>query len=133
VTVDDLEGIVPISPGRIRVLTIPVARLTDPALVRELKSALPKEAPVLLAALGLEAFHLASKITDRPVVRFGVAAAGLEASRVGVDSLLVVLDEDLPRLMQSFGEGEVPLLEVTSLATSERGALARARPRRRRA
>jgi predicted transcriptional regulator len=132
VTVDQLEGIVPIAPGHIRIVTLPVARLSDPALGVELRDVLPREGPALLGALGLEAYHLASRATDRPLLRFGVAAAGLEASRVGVDSFLVVLDEELPRLMQSFGDGETPALEVTSLGGGAPAAPRRAPSRRRR-
>jgi predicted transcriptional regulator len=115
VNVDRLEGIVPILRGRVRVITVPALRLDDPALVRQLEQELSQRVPSLLAALGLEAYHMASRAVDRPIVRFGVAAACQEASRVGVDSTVVVLDEDLPRLLQSFGEADAPPFEVTSL------------------
>ena len=115
VEVDRLEGILPIARGTVRVLAIPARRLRDRSLRAELRRAIAAEKPALLAAPGLEALHLLGRITTRPVVRFAVASACREASLVGVGSTVVVLDEDLPHLLQQFEGRDSPPLVVTTL------------------
>jgi predicted transcriptional regulator len=116
VEVGELEGIVPLARGRVRVLALPTARLTEPSLAREVRGAVERWPEGLLLAFGLEAVHVLSRArTFRPVVRFGVAAALAEASRLGVDSLLVVADRDLPRLFEQFAGPDLPELEFLRL------------------
>jgi putative transcriptional regulator len=112
VDVGELEGIVPLPHGRVRVLPVPTTRLSDPALAREVRAVVERWPDGLLLAFGLEGFHVLSRArTFRPVVRFGVAAAVEEATRLGVDCLLVVADRDLPRLFEQFAGPDVPELE----------------------
>jgi predicted transcriptional regulator len=115
VEVDRLEGIVPIARGRVRVVPLPLARLRDRALPRRLRALVRGVGPSLLAAQGLEAYHLLARAVDRPIVRFAVAGACREASQVGVDATVLVLDEDLPRLLHQFSGNDPPPLEITPL------------------
>lgn len=115
VEIDHLEGILPIARGAVRILAVPARRLQDRGLRAELRRAVAATGPSLLAAQGLEAFHLLSRITDRPVVRFAVASACREASLVGVGSTAVVLDEELAHLLQQFEGKDAPPLVVTTL------------------
>ena len=112
VEVERLEGILPLSRGRVEVLTVPPDRLGDRRLLADLRRR-ARGSGGLLAAPSLEAFHLLSRATDRPVLRFGVGAACGEAARVGVDSLVVLLEEELPRFLEQFTGPEPPLLSVT--------------------
>jgi predicted transcriptional regulator len=114
VAVTDLTGILPISPGRIRLVTVPVESIHSPRVVPALRRSLRGSG--LLAAHGGEAAHLAQRASNRPIVRFGAAAAAQEASRVGVDSTVVVLDEELPRFLEPFQGPEPPPITVVRLA-----------------
>jgi predicted transcriptional regulator len=114
VEVTDLEGIVPLSPAPVTVRTLSEQDLYDPALARRLARVLPPE-PGLLAAEGLEALHSLERATDRPVLRFAVATASIEASQVGVPSTVVVLDRDLPHLLSAFSVSNPPPLDVRPL------------------
>jgi putative transcriptional regulator len=116
VDVGELEGIVPLPRGKVRVVPLPTARLDDPGLARQLREVLGGPGPTLLLAFGLEAFHVLSQARpSRPFVRFGVAAAIEEATRLGVDCTLVVADRDLPRLFEQFVGPDVPELEFLPL------------------
>jgi putative transcriptional regulator len=127
VDVGELEGIVPLPRGKVRVVPLPTARLDDPRLARQLRALLEGSTPALLLAFGLEAFHVLSQARpSRPFVRFGVAAALQEASRLGVDCTLVVSDRDLPRLFEQFQGPDVPELEFLPLGGRPRTR----RPRR---
>jgi putative transcriptional regulator len=116
VRVTALAGIVPISPGHVRVLTIPSESLDADATVVALRRFLRGSASGLLAAHGGEAAHLTRSATERPVVRFGTAAAVREASAVGVDSTVVVLDEELPRFLEPLQGPNPPPLTVVRLS-----------------
>jgi predicted transcriptional regulator len=115
VEVDRLEGIVPIARGRVRVVPVPLARLHDRAISARIRSMVRRAGPSLLAAQGLEAYHLLAHAVDRPIVRFAVATACREASQVGVSSTVLVLDEELPRLLHQFSGNDPPPLEITPL------------------
>jgi predicted transcriptional regulator len=115
VEVDRLEGIVPIVRGRVRVLTVPARRLRDRTVPAQLRRAISDAGTSLLGAQGLETFHLLGRVTDRPVIRFAVASACREASLVGVASTVVVLDDELPRLLQQFGGTDPPPIDVTPI------------------
>jgi predicted transcriptional regulator len=115
VLVENLEGIVPLGRGRMEALTFPVSAIGDPALAARLRAEVRERPDSLLAASGLEASYLLERATDRPVLRFGVAAAVQEASSLGVDSLVVVLAEDLPRLLDGFVGPAPPPYTVTHL------------------
>jgi putative transcriptional regulator len=114
VEVTNLEGIVPLSAAPVTVRTITDRDLSDPALPQRLARILPP-APGLLAAEGLEAFHSLEQATDRPIQRFAVAAASIEASRIGVPSTVVVMDRDLPSLLSTFSISNPPPLDVRPL------------------
>jgi len=119
-----LEGILALPRGTVRILTVPTRLLGEAGTPRRLRSRLPPGSPGLLAAPGLESFHLLRRATDRPVLRFGVPAACREASRVGVPSTVVVLEEELPRFVAAFEGPDPPPLVVE--------AIGNAPPRRRR-
>ncbi len=121
VEVGDLAGIVPLPFGRLRVLSIPRARLRDPALVPALRGALDPRRTGLLLAFGLEASHLVDRARPRArPVRFGVAAAASEAAKLGVDSTIVVLDAEIPRLFRQLPVPDDPTFEFVELPL-ERG------------
>jgi putative transcriptional regulator len=121
VDVGELEGIVPLPHGRLRVLPLPVDRLHDPTLVAETRAAVATAPEGLLLAFGLEAGHVLGRASpNRPVIRFGVAAAIVEATRLGVDCTLVVIDRDLPRLFEQIGGPDVPPVEFLSLGAARR-------------
>jgi putative transcriptional regulator len=124
VRVTDLAGILPITPGQVRVLTIPSGALDSESTVASLRRFLRTARTGLLAAHGGEAAHMTRSATERPVVRFGTAAAVREASALGVDATVVVLDEELPRFLEPFQGPNPPPLTVVRLAVG--------RPRRRR-
>ncbi len=116
VEVGSLEGIVPIEPGEITVRTLAEADLDDPRIAQRIRRELPVPR-ALLASEGLEAYHLLSRSTRRPVERFAAASACLEASRLGVPSTVFVLERDLPRLLGSFTGPSPPKLRVLPVGT----------------
>ena len=111
----DLEGITPLERGEIQVLSVRAGELGAPTLPRRISRFLALTSEGLLGAQGLEAFHLLRRSTERPIVRFAVGAAALEASRVGVSSTIVVLDEELPRLLAQFSGPGAPPISVASV------------------
>lgn len=119
VEVEDLEGIVPLEPAVIAVRTISEKDLSDPRLGRRLTRAIP-DPSVLLATEGLEPYHLLRRATSRPIVRFAAATVSVEAARLGVPSILFVLDRDLPRLLASFAVPNPPPLDVLPLGAGHR-------------
>jgi putative transcriptional regulator len=128
VEVGELEGIVPLPHGRLRVLAFPRERVRDPRWVSAVGSALARGSDGLLLAFGLEAEHLLRKTrTTRPVVRFGVASAVVEATRLGVDCTLVVADRDLPRFFEQVEGPDVPPVEFLPLRGNLRGSRPNAR------
>jgi putative transcriptional regulator len=128
VEVGELEGIVPLPHGRMRVLTLPVDRLHDPALVAQTRAVVKAASEGLLLAYGLEAAHVLGRASPtRPAVRFGVAAAIVEATRLGVDCTLVVVDRDLPRVFEQIEGPEVPPVEFLSLGGGRRRSRSRLR------
>jgi predicted transcriptional regulator len=127
VQVVDLEGIVPLARGPIRVVTFAPDDLTDPTLPRRLARILRAEGMGLLGAPGLEAYHLARQATDEPIVRFAVAAQAHEASRLGVRSTVVLLDRELPRFLSNFVEPDPPPMSMVALGhRGRRGGSSRA-------
>ncbi|MCI4329125.1 MAG: hypothetical protein L3J86_06020, partial [Thermoplasmata archaeon] len=116
VEVDGLEGIVPIARGRVTVLVIPTRSIGGRDVVTRVRRSVESLSPTLLAAQGLEAFHVLDRATRRPVVRFGVGGACREASQVGVDSVVAVLDSELPRLLAQFTGNDPPPVTVTTVA-----------------
>lgn len=113
--VDSLQGIVPIARGRVTVLVVRSTPTGRRSPVAPLRQRLESLSPTLLAAQGLEAYHLLHRATRRPVVRFGVGAACREATQVGVDSVVVVTDGELPRLLAEFGGPDPPPVTVTTV------------------
>ncbi len=112
--ISNLEGIVPLTGATVTVRTLSESDLADPDLERRLRSALPPS-NALLGAEGLEALHSLRRSTDRPIVRFAVAASALESARIGVPSTVFVLDRDLPGLLTSFSVVHPPSLDVRPL------------------
>ena len=127
VEVEQLEGILPLTPGPVRCIVLDVRRASEPSMpsrMREILRTVPPHA--VLAAEGLEAVHLLSRATRRPSVRYGVAAAAREASLVGVPVVVLVTDERLPLLLEHLSEPGPSLpLEIQSLAGGARPASSR--------
>jgi len=115
VEVRELEGIVPITPGSIAIWVVPRGSVASAAVVRQAASVLRRSGSRLLVAQGIEAVHLLGRATREPVTRFGAAPACLEASRLGVDCLVFVAEDELPRFLAPFS-GPRPLpVTVTRL------------------
>ncbi len=116
VEVEALAGIVPITAGSIAVWVVP--RASDLLEVARRKAArrLRAGTPRLIAARGLEALLLAGRATRAPVLRFGVASACVEASRLGVESVVLVTEDELPRFLGEFDVPSPPPVTVTRLA-----------------
>jgi putative transcriptional regulator len=132
VEVGELEGIVPLPFGRLQVVAFPHARLADPSLPGTVHDAVRAARPGLLAAFGLGAYHvLARAAPDRQLVRFGVAAALMEATSLGVNATVVVADRDLPRLFLQFDRPETPEFEFLPLGKGGGHRATRGRPQRR--
>ena len=130
VEVADLEGIVPIRRGKVRVVVLPAERLLTPGLPRALARALRRSPGGLLAAHGLEAFHLVRRASpDHSKMRFGIAPAVEEATRLGIDCTVVSSDTELPRLLDQFEEAHPPKIEFLSLPGGGGGRGDRPRPR----
>src|SRR5262249_51627209 len=102
VDVGELEGILPVARGRIHLATFRDAETRSPATVRRLRRRLAVAPDQLIAGFGLEAVHLLRRATPRAPLRYGIAAAATEAAQVGVSSLIVVRDSELPRLLAQF-------------------------------
>lgn len=115
VEVGDLEGIVPIVPATVSIRTFSAREAVEPRAKERLRALLRGHSEGVLAAEGLEAFHLLGAVTTRAVTRFGVAAACQEASQLAVPSLVLVLEADLPRLLAGFSGEASPPLEVLPL------------------
>ena len=120
VEVTNLEGIVALRPAPICIRTLTPDDLDDPRIAERIRRGLPAGDGVLLAADGLEAYHLLSHAVDRPVVRFAAGSACLEASAVGVPSCLLVLESGLARLLAQFTGPSPPPLEVAPVPGSGR-------------
>jgi predicted transcriptional regulator len=116
VEVGDLEGIVPLPHGRLTVLAVPSDRIHDPTLVADARRSLAGAPPGLLLAFGLEASHLLGRAApQRAFVRYGVAPAVQEATRLGVDCTLVAVDRQLPRLFEQMQGPDVPAIDFLPL------------------
>ncbi len=115
VEVSELEGIVPIRPGTIGVWVVPRGSGGSEAVRRRAAGVLRRADPAFVVAQGLEAVHLARRAGCPAVARFGASAACLEASRLGVDSLAFVTEEELPRFLAPFAGPSPPPTTVTRL------------------
>lgn len=128
VEVERLEGIVPITPAEISVVTIAEDEIDDPGTRARLREAVPSTS-ALVAAEGLEAYLLLRRAWDGPILRFAVASASAEAARVGVSATVFVLERDLSRLFANWGGGRPPSVDVRALRSVRRAG----RPERGRA
>ncbi|MGI0053165.1 MAG: hypothetical protein ACREC5_00445 [Thermoplasmata archaeon] len=115
VEIDELQGIVPIAAGPIHILTIEPGEAEAPRTVAALRERVRRRPGGLWAAQGLEAYHCLRRAMGGPVARFAVAAAGREASQLGVPTTVVSTTRDLPRLLEELRGGELPPLQVTAL------------------
>jgi predicted transcriptional regulator len=119
--IEELEGILKIEPAEVRVLTIRWPGSDGSAVVRAIARDLSTHPPGLLGASGLEAYELTRRAVDRPIVRFAVGASAAEAARVGVPSTVVVLEEELSRLLDELPGRDRPKVSVRPIAlTSQR-------------
>jgi predicted transcriptional regulator len=120
VEVGELEGILPITPGPVTVRTLTESDLDDPALADRVGATLPAEGPTLLAAQGLEAYLSLRRATGRPILRFAVGPAAVEAARLGVPAFVLVLDRDLPQLLAALAGPDLPPLDVRPISPARR-------------
>jgi putative transcriptional regulator len=129
IEVVELEGIVPLAPARILCIVFPQSFPHTTALSRGLGTVIETEPFGLLAAEGLEAYHLLRHTTKDAITRFGVAAAAREASQLGVPVVIVTTDNILPLLLHNLSErAPMPPVEVRHIASQEKAA--KPRPRR---
>jgi predicted transcriptional regulator len=119
VEIGELEGIVPITPAPIRVTTVPESEVYSADLHDRLALAL-RGATGPVAAVGLEAFLAVRRATSLAVSRFAPTAVCRESSRVGVQSTLVVLERDLPRVLGELAGPSPPPVQVLPLGGGRR-------------
>jgi len=116
VEIAELEGIVPLRRGAVRLAVLPSAGAEDPRFVRAAAATFGRGSFGLFAAQGLEAAHVLGRaFPGRPILRFGVAAAIDEASRLGVDCALVVVDHELPRFLSQLERPQQFPIDFVSL------------------
>ncbi len=128
--IEELEGILKIEPAEIRVLTLRWPGSDGSAAVRAIARDVADHPPGLVGASGLEAYEITRRAVDRPIVRYAVGTAAAEAACVGVPSTVVVLEEDLPRLLDELPARDRPKVSVRPLDLPVPGR--RASPERRR-
>jgi putative transcriptional regulator len=122
VEVAELEGIVPLERGSVRLAVLPSDGADDPSFVPSVSKAFRRGSYGLLAAQGLEAAHVMGRaFPGRPILRFGVAAAIDEASRLGIDCALVVVDHELPRFLAQLERPQQFPIDFVSLDRGRRG------------
>ena len=125
VEVIDLHGIVPLRSAPVTVLLLDPKRSDDPGSVRRARRFLEGQPAGLLAAVGLEAYHLAQQVGHASVLRFGVGAACREASLLGIPSTVLVSAPELPRLLGDLGEVDPPPMSVRTLSGGGGGRVRR--------
>ena len=116
VEVGELEGILPIAPAQIVVLTVRAADLSRAGLVPAVTRAIADAPQGILAARGLEAFHVASRAVRGPIARFGAGSIATEAARIGVPATVIVLEEELARFLDELPVVDRPSLSVRSVS-----------------
>lgn len=115
VDVVELEGIVPLDRAEVQIVTVPDSDALHVRVLGQLRRLVRGRPEGLLAAAGLEAAHWLQRATPRPVLHYGVAAAAVEASKVGVPTTVVVLESGLPRLLAQFDQPQAPPITVRRL------------------
>ncbi len=130
VEVAELSGIVAIPPATIYLVVVPTR---PPPSVRDLsaaRAAVRRFPHGLVGAQGTAAVYLTGRLRLAPV-RFGFAAAALEAVRLGVSVLGFIEEEELPRFLATFtGLERIPIRTVRLDELSRPGS--HRRPGRRR-
>lgn len=115
VEVEQLQGIVPIPPGRLTLVALPDPQEITAGLQRDLAAVLARRPPGFFGAVGMEAAHIARRASAVEPLRFGVAAAAAEAARLGVPGTIVLLGQELPRFIQELPGPSAPAVEVVHL------------------
>ncbi len=109
VSVQGLEGIVALRPGRILLVRIPARgakkSLSSPTLNRFLRNS--KES--IVAALDATGLAAARDLGVRPRIEFGVVPATLEAAQRGVDVLLLLPEERVAETVRAIEETNAKL------------------------
>jgi putative transcriptional regulator len=129
VEISDLAGIVPLDRGHVEVFVVDPQHVNDPRLLERIQRQVGARSEPMLAAVGLEAYHLARRATTQSILRFGVGAACREASRLGISTTVFVSAPELPRLLADLGEPDDPPLTVRSLLPGGPGDGSRSGPR----
>lgn len=134
IEVRELDGILQIEPAEVRIVTIPAGELRNPELVPAISHALAARPDGLVAARGLEAYVLTRRARSGPIVEFAAGSVAAEAALIGVPTTIVVLDEELARLLGEFPVAHRPTISVRPipLGSARRGPPSRRRLRQRR-
>ncbi|ACM55629.1 DUF7839 domain-containing protein [Halorubrum lacusprofundi] len=106
VGVADFEGVVDYETGYVTVLPVPA--VTDAASVAPdvLTATRPSES--LLAVAGTEAYALAARADAHPDIRFGTVDAVAEAAVRGMNVLLIVTADQLPKHTARLRDENIP-------------------------
>jgi len=107
VGVSGVEGIIPLKKGKVTVATVPGileggSRIADLARLKTLVKG--KEQ---VAAAGIEAYAALRKIGIEPHYFYAVPQVAIEASRYGLEVVIVAVAEELPGLTKSLTEADV--------------------------
>jgi len=104
VGISHIEGIVELEIGKITILKIPGiqqggSKNVDMARLKEETATTP-----LLGAIGIEALTALKRIGATTQYFYGVKQAAVEAARSGLSSVVVCVEDDIPRLVQALTE-----------------------------
>lgn len=109
--VSNIDGIVPLKPGKITILKIPAIQNggSNNVNLDRLKHEISKKIPH--GAIGIEALIALKRIGIKPQYFYGVAEAAIEAVNSGLPFLIICTDDAVPELLKKLGdEGLVPEL-----------------------
>jgi putative transcriptional regulator len=108
----DIEGIVPLEAGQVTVLEVPTIQNGGSKKVdlKKLKKGILKGG--LVGAIGIESIVALRRIGIEPNYIYGVAQAGIEATRSGLPFFIVCTGSELLGLLQKLNEGNVKYTRI---------------------
>lgn len=100
VGISDLKGLIDLEGGRIDICKVPRiqaggSRNVDSEHLKEMISG-----KLMVGALGIEALVALRKVGREPDIIFGAGEAAVEAAYHGIDSVIVSVDEQIPRIIK---------------------------------
>jgi putative transcriptional regulator len=117
VGVSDLKGLISLDVGRIVLCKVPRiqnggSRNVDSELLRDKVSG-----SMMVSALGIEALVALRRAGREPDVIFGAKEAAVEAAYHGISSVIVSVDEQIPRILERLeSEGlKYELFDITHI------------------